>query len=285
MINFSDSKEELNNYKGSEKKKTLIYNEKKYLVKFPDPIREKNKNISYINNAFSEYIGSHIFEICGFNTQKTILGNYNYNGKEKVVCACEDFTDNNNVLYEFENIAISTNPDKKIDTELSDIIEVLKMNNIIDINNTLENFWNMFIIDALIGNTDRHNGNWGFLLNKKTNKILFAPIYDCGSCLNPMLDDSDIDKLDEVEIKNIAINSYSCIKENGKKINYMSFIKKASNKECNEAIMRIFNNIKILEINAFIDNQDCISNIRKQFYKKIIKYRYDIIKTVYEKIK
>ena len=42
MINFSDAKEELNYYRGSEKKKTLIYDNKKYLVKFPDPIREKN---------------------------------------------------------------------------------------------------------------------------------------------------------------------------------------------------------------------------------------------------
>lgn len=58
MIDFTNALEELNSYKGSEKKKTLIYNNKKYLVKFPDPVREKNKNISYINNAFSEYIGS-----------------------------------------------------------------------------------------------------------------------------------------------------------------------------------------------------------------------------------
>ena len=47
MIDFSNATEELNNYKGSEKKKTLIYNNTRYLVKFPDPIREKNKNISY----------------------------------------------------------------------------------------------------------------------------------------------------------------------------------------------------------------------------------------------
>ena len=31
MINFTNCKEELNNYKGSEKKKTLIYDGKKYL--------------------------------------------------------------------------------------------------------------------------------------------------------------------------------------------------------------------------------------------------------------
>ena len=43
MIDFTKSVEELNTYKGSEKKKTLIYNNKRYLVKFPDPVREKNK--------------------------------------------------------------------------------------------------------------------------------------------------------------------------------------------------------------------------------------------------
>ena len=43
MIDFTNAIEEFNNYKGSEKKKTLIYNNKKYLVKFPDPIREKIK--------------------------------------------------------------------------------------------------------------------------------------------------------------------------------------------------------------------------------------------------
>lgn len=43
MIDFTNAIEEFNNYKGSEKKKTLIYNNKKYLVKFPDPVREKIK--------------------------------------------------------------------------------------------------------------------------------------------------------------------------------------------------------------------------------------------------
>ena len=83
MIDFTNAIEEFNNYKGSEKKKTLIYNNTKYLVKFPDPVREKNKNISYINNAFSEYVGSNIFKIVGFETQNTILGRYKYNGREK----------------------------------------------------------------------------------------------------------------------------------------------------------------------------------------------------------
>lgn len=284
MIDFSKATEQLNTYKGSEKKKTLIYNNKRYLVKFPDPIREKNKNISYINNAFSEYVGSNIFKIVGFDTQTTILGTYTYNEKEKIVCACEDFTDSNHVLYEFENLALSTNPDKKIETEIEDILDVIEETKVMIPNNTKEKFWNMFVIDSLIGNTDRHNGNWGFLMDLKSNKVEFAPIYDCGSCLNPMLEDKQIENLSESEIKNLAINCYSCIKEKGKKINYMTYIKNPENKDCRDAIYRVFKKINIKEIHNFIDEIECISNIRKEFYKKILKIRYEIMKSVYETI-
>lgn len=285
MIDFTNAIEEFNNYKGSEKKKTLIYNNKKYLVKFPDPIREKNKNISYINNAFSEYIGSNIFKISGFETQNTILGKYKYKGKEKIVCACEDFTDNNNILYEFENLALSTNPDKKIETEIKDIMEVIEESKMIDTESTKQKFWDMFIIDSLIGNTDRHNGNWGFLLNKTTGEVKFSPIYDCGSALNPMLEEKEIERINETELKNLAINCYSCLKEKGKKINYITYIKQMENKECNKAIKRIFINIDIEKIKKFIDNiEQGMTVIRKDFYKKIIEQRYKIIEKVYRSL-
>lgn len=284
MIDFTNAIEEFNNYKGSEKKKTLIYNNKKYLVKFPDPIKERNKNLSYKNNAFSEYIGSNIFEICGIKTQKTLLGTYKYREKEKVVCACEDFTDEENLLYEFENLALSTNPDKRIETEIKDIMEVIEENKMISTEKTKKEFWKMFIIDSLIGNTDRHNGNWGFILNKKTGKIDFAPIYDCGSCLNPMIEDEEIERISDIELKNLAINCYSCLKENGKKINYMSYIKQMKNIECNNAIKNIFNDIDINKIMIFIDGISCINETRKEFYKNIIKQRYDMIEKVYKKL-
>lgn len=284
MIDFTNSTEIINNFKGSEKKKTLIYNNKKYLVKFPDPIREKNKDIPYINNAISEYIGSNIFKISGINTQNTIIGKYNYNGKEKIVCACEDFTNNVDILCEFENLVLSYNPDKRIETELSDIMEIINENALLYKENIKEKFWDMFIIDSLIGNTDRHNGNWGFLISTQTGNATFSPIYDCGSCLNPTLEDKDIEKFNESELKNIILNCYSCLKINGKKINYMSFINQKENIDCNNAIIRMFPKINLNEIKEFITNIECISKIRKEFYIKIIEERYNIIKNAYLKL-
>ncbi len=284
MVDFTNCVEEMNNYKGSEKKKTLIFEDKRYLVKFPDPVREKNKNISYINNSLSEYVGSNIFRLVGFETQETLLGKYKFNGVEKTVCACLDFTNDENELYEFESIALSANPDKKIGTELEDILEILKNSKLFDYNSIQEKFWDMFIIDSIIGNTDRHNGNWGFLVNKKTKKIEFSPIYDCGSCLNPMLEDSDIEKMNVEDFKNIVLNCYSCLKENNKKINYMTFIKSRKNNECNEALKRMFNKIDIETIDSFINDISCISDVRKDFYKKIISMRYDILKKVYNEL-
>ncbi len=289
MINFSNAQEVLNSYSGSEKKKTLIYNDKRYLVKFPDPIREKNKNISYINNAFSEYIGSSIFNMVGIPAQNTLLGIYEYNNKEKIVCACEDFTDYSHNLYEFERLALSINPDKKIDTELSDIMysisEICKNMSVINITESIKDkFWDMFIIDFLIGNTDRHNGNWGLLIDLESSSAVFSPIYDCGSCLNPLLEDSDIEELSETEIKNLSINCYSCIKEDSKKINYAQYIKSMKNQDCSDALVRIFNNINIFDINKFIDDISCISLVRKNFYKQLISYRYEILKKIYEKL-
>lgn len=155
----------------------------------------------------------------------------------------------------------------------------------IDTETTKQKFWDMFVVDSLIGNTDRHNGNWGFLLNKNTGKVKFSPIYDCGSALNPMLEDDEIERINETELKNLSINCYSCLKENGKKINCMEYIKKMENEECNNAIKRLFSNINIDEINTFIEKVESMSAIRKDFYKKIILRRYEIIKEVYEDMK
>ncbi len=56
-----------------------------------------------------------------------------------------------------------------------------------DKKNMIIKFWDMFVVDTLIGNVDRHLSNFGFIITY--NNIDFAPIYDCGSTLHPLLSD------------------------------------------------------------------------------------------------
>ena len=100
-----------------------------------------------------------------------------------------------------------------------------------------------------------------------------------------MLEDEEIDRINETELKNLAINCYSCLKENGKKINYMTYIKQMKNEECNKAIRRLFLTINMDKINNFIDNVEGMSTVRKTFYKRMIEKRYEILKEVYESMK
>lgn len=92
MEDFNQYQELPNKYLGSDRKKTLLISGEKYLLKFPDPVRNKRHVLSYINNAVSEYLGCHIYESIGIPVQETRLGFYKEkNGKKKIACACKDF--------------------------------------------------------------------------------------------------------------------------------------------------------------------------------------------------
>ena len=152
-----------------------------------------------------------------------------------------------------------------------------------------EYFWNIFIIDSLIGNYDRHNGNWGILVNDITEEIKMAPVYDCGSCLCSQLTDEQIKIIldNKAEMNERIYNKpTSAITENGRRINYYEFISSLKNNDCNEALKRIIPKININKIEEEIDNMPIISDIRKKFYKELIKCRYEIIlMNTYKKIK
>ena len=141
-------------------------------------------------------------------------------------------------------------------------------------------FWNIFIVDALIGNWDRHNGNWGFLYNTETDKMEIAPVYDCGNCLFPQADDIIMqDTLDSQEERNLRIYQIplSGIKINGTKINYYDFIYSLENKDCNRALMRIHPKIDLAKIDQIIDDTPYINALQKRFYKTMLKERKEKI--------
>jgi hypothetical protein len=239
--------------------------------------------MSYSNSCICEHIGCKIFESVGIPVQNTILGIYTTaKGDRKVVVACKDFTTDCKTLQDFASLKnqIIDSDRNGYGTELSDILLAFGEQNAIDPQILSDRFWDMFIVDAFIGNWDRHNGNWGFLYDTKADEMTLAPVFDCGSSLYPQADESLIEKIlrDEKEINyRIFEIPTSAIKHNDSRINYFKFISSLKFKDCNRALKRITARIDMSKINAIIDETPFISDLYKNFYKTMLAERKEHI--------
>lgn len=290
MIDFTNLPVRNKTYAGANGSKiSVLYNNELYMLKFP-AIPAINKDMSYANGCVSEYLGCHIFESINIPVQKTMLGTYTKNGKQKIVVACKDFTAGGLVLQDFASLknTIIDSAHNGYGTELSDIVKTLEEQTAIDPLTLTEWFWDMFIVDALIGNWDRHNGNWGFLYNTVTDEISLAPIYDCGSCLFPQADEEIMRKtLDDPAEREIRIfeRPLSGIKTNGQKIQYFKFISSLDNNDCNRALKRILPKIDMKKIYTIVDETPFISDLQKEFYKTMLRERKErILDFSYQKL-
>lgn len=100
----------------------------------------------------------------------------------------------------------------------------------------------MFVIDAFIGNWDRHNGNWRFLYNVETDQMKIAPIFDCGSSLYPQIDDELIKRVIESKPEmnfRVYYIPTSAIFVDGKRGYYFKIISSMEYEGCNEAIKKL----------------------------------------------
>ncbi len=270
-------------YNGVNGKKIAVeYNGSIYMLKFPPSASNKKTELSYANSCICEHIASSIFNMLSVLAQETLLGTYNIGSKTKIVCACKDFTSQHRLLFDFCSIknTIIDSEHEGSGTELEDIMETIEKQMYVSPSELMEHFWDVFIIDAFLGNFDRHNGNWGFIYDSKTEKAEIAPIYDCGSCLLPQADEATIKNLlgseDELNARIYQFPT-SAIKLDGRKINYYDFLLNIKNPDCKKAILKIIPLINIEKINAFIDDIFYISDLQRMFYKKYIFSRYEKI--------
>ncbi len=282
MIDFTNCPTTLKTYGGANGNKISVkYNGEIYMLKFPSH-PPKNPAQTYTNGCVSEYIGSNIFASVGISAQETILGTYKRRGKECLVVACKDFTSPGTILQDFaslKNSAIDTGHSGS-GTELSEILDAINEQNFMDPVILLQHFWNMFIVDAWIGNWDRHNGNWGFLYDQNNETISLAPIFDCGSCLYPQADEKIMQStLDDEKEMNFRLYEIplSAIRIDGKKINYHDFITSLENKECNAALERIVPRLDLQKVSEIIEGTPCITDLQKEFYNRMLVNRKERI--------
>lgn len=291
MIDFTNLPVRNKTYAGANGSKiSVVYDGELYMLKFP-AVSVINKEMSYANGCISEYLGCQIFESIGIPVQKTLLGTYTKNGKQKIVVACKDFTVGGLVLQDFASLknTIIDSAHNGYGTELSDIVKTLEEQTAMDPQKLTEWFWDMFIVDALIGNWDRHNGNWGFLYNMETDEISLAPVYDCGSCLYPQADEEimqrTLDDPAELEVR-IFERPLSGIKLGGQKIQYFKFISSLENNDCNKALKRILPKINMVRIEEIVDQTPFISDLQKRFYKTMLRERKErILDFSYQKLR
>lgn len=281
--NFNEliTKELPNRFRGSERKKTVVIDRNVYLLKLPDPVREKNRSLSYINNSISEYLGCHILKSLGFEVQETLLGTYYDKDKNKtyIACACKDICTDGYSLGEIADISLSDESYSKYaeETTLSavhKIAEKISKTDNITLEDILSFYYDLLIADLLIGNTDRHNRNWG-ILTHPSNPTKIAPVFDCGSSLSPLLSDED---LDHININNIAKDETTVLHEPGNKRYKWLDLLSINNEYAFyilEAAKRIIPRIDINKIHDIIDNTPYITDKRKDFYKSIISIRYE----------
>ena len=283
MIDFTELPKRNKSYAGANGSKiSIVYNGEQYMLKFP-PYPVKNQDMSYSNSCISEYLGCKIFEKAGVPVQETILGTYKTKkGVEKIVVACKDFTSVGIELQDFASLKnqIIDSGRNGYGTELADILSVFDEQTAMEPEKIRERFWDMFIVDAFIGNWDRHNGNWGFLYHVQSDELTLAPVFDCGSCLYPQADERMIMKIlaDKQEINHRIFNiPLSAIQNNGKKINYYEFISALDNEECNRALLRILSRIDMKEIFNVIEKTPFISDLQKEFYRTMLMTRKERI--------
>lgn len=314
---FNNIKENFISYggNGGNKKSFTKENNEKWFLKFPKTTRDfNNVEISYTTSPISEYIGSQIYKLLEFPVHDTELGIYG----DKVVVACKDFIPVNARLCEMksifnddlgknekerENLKSSTEHNYRVDIE--EINYVLNNNiKIQNMDNVKERFWDMFVVDCFINNNDRHNGNWGILINNINGELIgLAPVYDNGNSFFPKHDEEKM-KRNMEDMKQVISNGITPYLYNSKSLDSVKVIRNLSLRDNNlnfgeskeekflkeisdniqSALIRVVPKIDLEKINKIIDDIPeeyqgikVISPTMKNYYKVFLKERCEKI--------
>lgn len=143
--------------------------------------------------VFSEYYASQIAEILGFNHVSYDLEEF----KGTIASTCPLFTSKDigfvPIGYFIKGESIG---------EVNELLKELSKENA----QIYRDFQNMILLDAIIYNTDRHFGNFGFLVDNKTMRIKgLAPIFDNGESLFSNLTIGDFLEISSM----IGLNNYA----------------------------------------------------------------------------
>lgn len=273
----------------------ILYQHQYWLIKYPKSTKFfTGQNLaSYTTAPLSEYLGSHIYQILGYSVHETQLGYRN----NTLVVGCKDFCKTRGSLLEIRTIKNGAYKElnQYLDTKLhhsstgervnlEELLLHFQYNPILkQLPNLEQRFWDCLIIDILIDNNDRNNGNWGILYNEFSKTYQIAPIYDNGNAFLNKTSDEKIKEFLQQNNKDLYLGNRTSYDYQG----HILSAKKAlslSNPNLQQAIIRVVPNIAnhISEIKQFIQNipemesgYSICSPERKEYYILGIQTRFE----------
>ena len=303
------------NTKGTRDKSVLLKpgTEDEYFIKFP----MKKEGRDYSMETWSEILAYEIGKLLGFNVLRYDFGMFN----DRAGCISKNMVSGQNEsLIEGDSILMAYDPtydpNDKGSYNRYTFSFVLKALEKANLSKYSEDFVRILIFDAIIGNSDRHQSNWGFIqkvkppkqkffnMGKKTNDIdtKMAPIYDNGCCLGREFGEEQIkERLNDTNKFNSYIHK-GCAElrigeKSNKKKNHFELLKSISN--CNnnwkvfivnevKRIIKLYNKENITKVVSNIDSplpekikiNFGLSNLRKEFVVKVIDSRIKELKNI-----
>lgn len=257
---------------GSEVKFFIIVGDKRYLVKDSSFNRRRKRNSLA---PYCEYVGSNFIRFAGLlDCQKCYLGKYH----DRDVVLCEDIF-NGAAFRPFKDLHQSSAGTDLGTKEYvySDVLYILKKKSELNdsrFNDFKSKFWLMYLFDAILGNRDRHEGNWGFIKNNGLTKL--APIFDNGASLFPDADLSNWNDYDFIKTR-VFIRPASQFKlwkpeypDRAMRTNYYETISDYSEVFQNELDM-----VKKLDFNTLIKRSTVdVPLFCKEWFTTIIYFRF-----------
>ena len=146
-----------------------------------------------------------------------------------------------------------------------------------------ERFWEQIIVDVLINNNDRNNGNWGILYEDGIYKL--APVFGNGASFSNKLPDNKLEEMlkDPARFSQSANMSKTIYTLNGKLL-FAKYLALIENKEFHEMALGLVALIKskmdeiirfVNDIESYYNDIQICSNIRKKFHIKSMEYRLE----------
>lgn len=150
-----------------------------------------------------------------------------------------------------------------------------------------ERYWKTFAVDALIGNFDRHAGNWGYILRRSEDRLVaLAPVYDCGSSLYPQLSESAMAELvhDRAVLESrVRTFPTAALRIGKRRVPYHEFLTSPQGAEARTVLLDLYQRLDLDAVRQLIWETPLASDLRREFYATLVTVRKEtILRPAYE---